>query len=153
MIMGSVISALKTKFAALPALSGVDIHVGLPVTGDDAPAIVLLAHDGDPESEAVPLVEYEWANIGGTSRYELGNLPCAVIAQTGDEGDMQGMYDRVQVLLQAMENALVTDMNTGGALSGLVMGATITTAQPRPRQNAAGACVIGPFTVIYRAQV
>jgi hypothetical protein len=153
MITGAVIAALRTKFAALPAMDGVEVHVALPVTADDADDLVLLGHDGDLDSEATATCEYEWANLACTSRYELGSIPCAVISQSGDEGDMQGRYDRVQVLLSAMENALVTDIHTGGALAGLVMGATITSGEPRPLQNQAGARVLAPFTVTYRAQV
>lgn len=153
MITGAVMAALRTKFAALPAMSGIEVYVGLPVTSDDPADLVLLGHDGDLDSESQVTVEYEWANIAGTSRYETGTVPCAVISQTGDEGDMLGRYSRVDVLLSAMENALVTDMNTGGALAGLVMGCTITAGQSRPIQNAAGAAVLAPFIFTYRAQV
>jgi hypothetical protein len=153
MITGAVMAALRTKFAALPELSGVEVYIALPLTADDAPDLVLIGHDGDLEGETTATVEYEWANLACTSRYEIGSIPCAVISQTGDEQDMQGRYDRVQVLLAAMENALVTDINTGGSLAGLVMGATITSGSPRPIQNQAGASVLAPFTVMYRAQV
>jgi hypothetical protein len=112
----------------------------------------MLSHDGELESDARPEVTYEWANIAGTSRYETGNIPCAVVSQSGDD-NMQARFDRVQVLLAAMENALVTDMNSGAALGGLVMGCTITAGMTRPLQNSAGAAVLGPFTITYRAQV
>jgi hypothetical protein len=152
MILGSVLAALKTKFAALPVLTGVEVYVGMPVTSDDPQDLVLLSHDGEWDSDAQPTVEYEWANIAGTSRYETGNIPCALISQSGDD-DMQARFDRVQVLLAAMENALVTDMNSGVALGGLVMGCTITSGQARQIQNEAGAAVLAPFVLTYRAQV
>jgi hypothetical protein len=153
MLLASVMSALRLKFAALPDLSGVDVYCALPVSSDDVAECVLIGHDGEFESDVTATTVYEWANLACTSRYELGTIPCAVLSQSGDEKDMQGRFDRVQVLLAAMENALVTDMNTGGALAGLVMGATITSAVPRSSQNQAGALVLSPFTITYRAQV
>jgi hypothetical protein len=148
MIAGSVVGALVTKFAGLPALTGVPVYTALPVTDAPDADLVLIGHDGRFDSETELQVEYEWANIGGTSRYELGTVPCAVICQSGDT-DMQARFDRAQVLLAAMENALVADLD----LSGLVMIAHITSGGPLPLQNEAGSGVLAPFVITYRAQV
>jgi hypothetical protein len=152
MIAGAVIAALVTKFAALPALAGVPVYAALPVTDAADPDFVVIGHDGRVDSETELTVTYEWANLNCTSRYELGEIPCALVTQSGDD-DMQARFDRFQILMQAMENALVTDMSTAGALSGLVMGVTITSGGPLPLQNEDGSGVIGPFVVSYRAQV
>jgi hypothetical protein len=152
MISGSVIAALRTKFEGLPALEGVPVFCALPVSAGDDRDLVLVGHDGEVDSENAATVEYEWANLACTSRYELGSIPCAVISQSGDD-DMQAKFNRAQLLLAAMENALVTDIATAGPLSGLVMIAHITSGTMRSLQNQAGACVLAPFTVTYRAQV
>lgn len=154
MITGQVIAALKARFETIPALSGIAVYIGLPTTDDETTDLVMLAHDGSTDDNA-PLTEvtYEPADIGGIYRYETGAIPGAVISQSGDEIDMQGRFDRVQVLLAAMENALVTDMRTSTALSGLVLGVWITSAQAEAIQNQAGVALRAPFTVTYRAQV
>jgi hypothetical protein len=148
MIAGSVIAALVAKFTGLPVMEGVPVYTALPVTDSADPDLVLVGHDGRLDSETELSVDYEWANIGGTSRYELGTIPCAVICQSGDDV-MQDRFDRAQVLLAAMENALVADLD----LSGLVMIAHITSGGPLPLQNEAGSGVLAPFIVTYRAQV
>lgn len=155
MIVAAVLGALQARFGTLPALTTpktVTVHIGLPMTADSVNDLVLLGHDGEEDSEVGVTVAYEWANIAGTSRYENGTIPGAIICQSGDT-DMLARFTRAAVLGAAMENALVSDMNSGTPLGGLVMGAMITLATPRSLQNQAGARVLQPFTVTYRAQV
>lgn len=148
MIAGSVVAALVTRFTTASASLGAVVYTALPVTAAPDEDVVLVGHDGDIDSDTSTTVEYEWANLAATSRYEIGSVPCAVISQSGDD-DMQARFAQAQLVLRALENSLVADLS----LSGLVMIAHITSGGLRPLQNQGGARVLCPFYVTYRAQV
>lgn len=146
--LDDVMSALVTTFTASSSLTGVDVRDGPPLDGVGDADFVLVGHDGTPDSNADMTVEQEWADLGCTSRYENGEVICAVVSQTGDT-DLQVRRDRAFTLLAACESALVADRTLGG----LVMSAQFVRGAARQFQNRNGSAVVAQFTVTYFAQV
>ncbi len=146
--LAAVGNSLIALFSGLPALAGVAVYNGSPVSSAADLDLVLVNDDGDPASDASSTFEQEWANLAATSRYERGTVVCAVISQSGDT-DLQDRQDRAEALLDACEAALHADVTLGG----LVMTAQISSGSARPIQNSAGSAVVAPFTISYFAQV
>jgi len=141
-------SSLVAIFAALPALSGVDVRDGPPLDGMGDADFVLVGHDATPDSSADMTVEQEWADLACTRRYETGEVICSALSQTGDT-DLQARRDRAFALLAACESAVLADLTLGG----VAMSAQFSRASARQFQNKNGSAVVVPFTVTYRAIV
>lgn len=146
--LDNVLTALVTTFTTAPALSEVAVFDGPPVTRDSLSDLVLVGHDGAPDSDAVATVEQSWVDMACTRREEFGEVPCVVLHQGGDT-DMGAARTRAFVLLAACESALLGDMTLGG----LVSSAQFARGIARQYQNSRGAAVVAPFVVTYRASV
>lgn len=146
--LAAIGDALVTLFTGLPALAGVAVYNGPPVSAAADLDMVLVNDDGDPESDASSTFEQEWANLAATSRYERGVVVCGVVSQSGGT-DLQVVLDRLASLLDACEAGLHADVTLGG----LVLSAQVTSGSARPIQNSGGAAVVAPFVIAYLAQV
>lgn len=146
--VATVADALIANWTALPGLTGVEVVDGprpeAPGPGD----LVVLGHNGDPESTAEVTVTQELASLDGSSRWETGVVPCCVVSQSGDT-DLSARRARAFALLAAIETSVRADLTLGG----LVLSAQITSAGARQLQNGAGSAVVVPFEITYFAQV
>lgn len=143
-----VISALSTRWSALPALAGVTVFTGPPVGDPSSGDYLFVGDDSDPESDTISTFEQEWVDMAHTRRAETGEIICAMVSDSGDTDILTRMM-RAFTLLSACEADLVADPTLGGvvAMAELVIG------QHRPIQNASGAASVVPFTVRYGADV
>lgn len=146
--IGGVLDQLAATFTALPALADVEVWEGPRPESPGAVDLVVIGHDGDPESNAEVTVTQEVANLAASSRYETGEVPCAVVSQIGD-ADLSVCRARAFTLLAAIETAVRADLT----LAGQVMSIQLTVAAARQVQNQAGSAVVVPFTLTYFAQV
>jgi hypothetical protein len=146
--LDDVMTALAALFAGLPALAGVVVSDGPPLDGMGSPDFVLVGDDGLPDSTAEITVEQEWADLACTRRHETGEVICSALSQTGDT-DMQARRDRAFALFAACEAAVLADQTLGG----VVLSSQLARAGARQFQNSAGAAVVVPFVVTYRAIV
>jgi hypothetical protein len=142
----AVVDALVAAFTA--ALPGVEVADGPPVEAPGVPDLVLVAHDQTPDGDSTITIEQEWADLAASSRYERGQIPCCVVAQTGDV-DIAGRRARAVQLLAACEAALRSDRTLGGS----VMTAQFASGAVHQIQNDEGSAVVGAFQITYMAQV
>lgn len=142
----AVVSALVTAFTA--ALPGTEVHDGRPVEAPGATEMVIVAHDATPDGNAVITIQQEPANLAGTSRYERGQIPCCVLAQTGDV-DIPERRARATQILGSCETALRADRT----LAGAVMTAEVVAGEVHQFSNKAGTAVVAQFQITYMAQV
>jgi hypothetical protein len=145
--LDDVMAGLAVIWRALPALAGVPVY-DMPVTASADPQLVLIGDDGDPQSDAVATYEQQWTDIACTARMETGEIPCAVIAQSGDT-DIEGRRAEASALMSAIGVSLVADQTLGG----LVMGSQLIRGSAKGIQNSAGSAVVAPFTIRYLATV
>lgn len=144
--LDDVMDALVSTFSDLPALDGVAVVDG-PQVGDVGESdLVLVGHDGEPDSNAVNTFEQSWTDLACTRREETGLVWCAAVSQSGDV-EMQPRRDRALALVAACEASLLADLTLGG----VVYSAQLAAGSARQLQNSGGAAVVAPFTVAYRA--
>lgn len=149
-VLPAVGGYLFTLFQSIPTFSAgrVAVYNGPSVSAAANRDVVVVNHDGDPESDAASTYEQEWADLAASSRYERGFVICGAIAQSGST-DPQARQDRVGELLAACSAAVHVDVTLGG----LVLTAQVQSGSTTPVQNQAGAAVRAPFVIAYFAQV
>lgn len=108
------IDALMAVFAAAPALDGVHVFDGPPVTGSPLKDVVFVGYDGDPEGDGGQAVEFsqEWSSIGQKAKDETFTVNCAVLAWRGSTA-VRPVRERAFALLAAVEDALRADPSLG----------------------------------------
>lgn len=146
--MDEVQAALVALWSALPALAGVPVYDGPPVSQAADLDQVLVGNDGDVDSDTMSDFSQEWVDLAQTRRVESGEIICAVVAQSGST-DLGVQRDRAFVLLAACEDSLRADQTLGGT----VFSALLTSGSAHPLQNSAGSAMIAPFTVQYRVHI
>jgi hypothetical protein len=143
--LDDVQAALVTAFAA--ALT-VPVYDEDPVTNEPDPQFVVVGDDWDPDSESASTFTQEWADLGCSSRYERGSIPCVVVASSGDT-DPSAVRQQAFALLAPIEAALRADRTLGG----LVMIAQLDSGAVRLAQTTQGPYVAAGFEITYMAQV
>jgi hypothetical protein len=148
--LNDVITTLVTRWTALATpggtLDGVLVFDGPPVTPASTMDLVIIGDDGGQDSGDQSTFEQGWVDLACTRREETGEVLCAAISSYGAT-DIRTRRDRVDVLLTACENDLRSDQTLGG----VVYSATFLRGNSTGMQNTAGAAVVTPFTVRYRA--
>lgn len=144
--LGSVIQQLKTSFQTV--LPTIDLYLGEPITSDVPLDFIMISSDGDPDSDSSADFEHVWHDLAHTRMREDGEIPCALVSQTGDD-DVSSTLTTGFATLQACVNALGNDPTLGG----LVMSIQVSTGSSRQIQNNRGTAVVIPFTVMYWAIV
>lgn len=144
--LGLVIQTLKTSFSTV--IPTIEIYLGEPITSDVPNDFVMLGSDGDPDSDATADFEHTWEDMAHTRMREDGEIPCALVSQTGDE-DVSGTMTAAFATLQACVNALGNDPT----LDGIVMDIQVSAGSSRQIQNDLGTAIVVPFTVTYWAIV
>lgn len=143
--VGAVIDALVTQFDAGTA---VKVYDGPPVD-TTAPADFVVIGCDDQFESTVPLTQ-AWAGLGANARDENGEIPCAVISQSG-ETNVKTHRDRCLTILAELEAAVVADPTLGGTVaSGWLLIASGSLSQA---QTANGSRASINFTVSYRARI
>lgn len=145
------VSALLAAYQQAPALSGVPIYDGPPVTSAVDPDLIIVGHDAttapDGGLQATALAGIylqDWADTT-TGREETGSVNCLIVSQTGDTSDLPGRRARVKVLLSAAEDAAAAAGAPHLTFDGTTDGRFIT------RQSAAGVAVLCAYRVAYSA--
>lgn len=148
--LNNVISALVDRWTALAVsggtLDGTLVFDGPPVTPASTMDLLIIGDDGGQDSGDQSTFEQVWVDLACTRREEYGEVLCSAISSYGGT-DVRSRRDRVDVLLTACENDLRSDQTLGG----VVYSATFIRAASTGMQNTAGAAVVTPFTVRYRA--
>ena len=144
--LGNVIQQMRTLFATV--IPTVNVYLGEPITSDVPLNFVMIGSDGDPESDLTADFQHTWVDMARTRMREEGEIPCALVSQTG-EVDVATTTTSAFATLQSCVNALGNDPT----LSGLVMSIQVTSGSDRQIQNNRGTAIIVPFTVNYWAHV
>lgn len=140
----AVIDALLATLRADPALAGVTISDGYPVTDDPLDEVVTVGFSWDPEDDRAAEVEQAYHELGTAARRdETLDVFCAVRVSDGG-GDMATARARCVVLLGAVESALRAAPALG--LADLLR-AEVTVGDYRQAQDADGAAALLRFTV------
>ena len=143
--VGAVIDALVTKFGTGTAAKVVD---GPPILSA-APADFVLVGANDEAESTVPITQ-AWAGLGAKARDETGEIPCAVVSQSGST-NIKTHRDRCLTILGELETALVADPTLSGAVASgwlLVSEGSLTQVQT---PNGARASI--NFSVFYKARL
>jgi len=140
--LGAVSLSLKTVFTS--ALSTIPVYMGEPITSDVPMLFVMVGSDGDPESDAESNFQHSWQDMGHTRMREDGEIPCALVSQTGSDLADSVIADAFTTL-QMCASALANDPT----LSGIIAGIWVTAGSERTILNSNGAGVVVPFTVNY----
>lgn len=90
----------------------------------DDPGNFVMVGVGDPNSDQPELAasgSLEWAGLGHKSSKEESRIHCAAVAWSGDVGNaaMAAVEATIDAGMSAIETALRTDPNLGGAVPGL----------------------------------
>lgn len=140
----AVIDALVATLAAAPALAGVVVSDGYPVTDDPLDEVVTVGFAWDPEDDRAAEVEQAYHELGTSARRdETLDVFCAARVLDGS-GDMGSARARCVALLGAVESALRADPSLGLAD---VLRIEVTFGDLRQTQDADGAAALVRFTV------
>lgn len=145
--VGAVIDALVTTFTAGTASEVLDG----PTVRSSAPGTFAIV-GGTLEESSVP-IQQDWAGLGKNSRNEDGQIPCAVVSQSGDSDPdaIKRHRDAALVLLAELEAAVVADPTLGGAVQAGWLH--VTSGDLQQSQNKNGSAVAIDITVSYRARL
>ena len=145
------VTTLLAAYQAAPALAGVPVYDGPPVTAAIDPDFLIVGHDattapdgGLAATALAGIYLQNWADLT-TGRDETGSVNCLIVSQTGDTTDLPGRRARVRVLLAAAEDAAATAGAPHLTFDGTTDGRFIT------RQSAAGVAVLCAYRVSYSA--
>ena len=145
-----VIDALVALFAAAPALTGVKVIDGPPVTGDPLHEAVYIGYDGDPDGDgqAVDFAQ-EWGAIGQKSKNETFTVTCAVVVWKGGTL-VRPIRARAFELLATVEDLLRGDPSLGMPPPTVVALAAGSCVQS---QRASGLEVRIPFQIAVQTRI
>ena len=145
--VGAVIDALVTTFSAGTSS---DVLDGPSVRSSAAGTFALVG--GTLEESSVP-IQQDWAGLGRNSRTEDGQIPCAVVSQSGDSDDqaIKRHRDAALALVAELEAAVAADPTLGGAVQAGWLH--ITSSDLVQSQNQNGSAVVITITVSYRARL
>lgn len=141
----SAITALCSLLSAAPALSGVSVHDGPPMTAETPEWIAVGFSPGEPT--AVELT-YEWAQIGAQRHEEHYDILCSLVTNSGDEG-MPARRARAI----ALRDAVAAVLTANPTLSGAVRIAHMSSAQLVQEETSQGASAGFTFRVSCQARV
>jgi hypothetical protein len=145
--MDDVLSALNDRLTAVE-LTTVMIFDGPPVGDFAAGDYIFLGDDADPDTDAESVFEQYWVDLAQTRREEMGEIPCAVVSDTGST-DIRVARAQAFSVFAVCESMLVADQT----LNGVVYTSELVSGSARPIQNERGSAVVVPFTIRYRAAV
>jgi hypothetical protein len=148
---GDAVTALAAAYTASVALAGVPVYDGDTVTARADQDFIITGHDGSIDNtgalaSVAPAgeVTQEWMSLAPPARDEKGSIHCVAVSQTGDAADIPGRRARVQVLLDACEDAATGAQDAAGIMFDGTIQATFVY-----RQNTQGCAVMCAFTVGY----
>lgn len=143
--VGAVIDALVTTFSTGTAA---EVYDGPPLVSTAPGTFVIVGANEEAESR-IPLTQ-DWAGLGRNSRNETGDIPCAIVSQSGDTV-IKMHRDAALALMAQLEAAVVADPTLGGAVQAGWLH--ITSGDLLQEQTPNGARVAIPITVSYRARL
>ena len=148
---GDAVTALIAAYAASAGLTGVTVYDGDTVTARADQDFIIVGHDGSIDSTGALAsiapagdVTQEWMSLAPPARDEKGQIRCVAASQTGEAADIPGRRARVQVLLDACEDAAIAAQDVAGIMFDGTTDATFIY-----RQNTQGCAVMCAFTVGY----
>jgi hypothetical protein len=145
--LSKVKARLRTDWAANSALATCNIiDDGIGITSSPSADLLLIGDDGDPNTEVSSSVESYYVDIAQTRRQENGEIPCAVIAQSGST-DQPYLEAHAFDLL----TAALASVDSDRTLGGLVYTVEVSEGATHSLVNNSGTAVIVPFTVRYWA--
>lgn len=143
-IVVNLINALRSS----QALAGVRVFDGPEIDQSFPGDAVIVGDDGGEGDDMVAgSVRNTYATVGAMRMYEEGTINCVLFSWTGGT-DIAARRVRAYELLSAVDTAIRTDT----ALSQSCLFAGLDSSTPTYRQTDAGAVVVIPFTVTYRAR-
>lgn len=145
----AAIDGLLALLAARPALAGVPLYDGPPLSETSTPHRIVVGYDGTDQSVDG---DQEWASSpyqAPTSRDERYVIRCLAEAWTGST-TLKSARDDAFTLLAEIEQAVRGDPTLGGAVLYAGLGGGITVQQP---QTDAGALCSVTFGVVCRARI
>lgn len=146
--MDDVTAALIALWTEQAGLTGVSVYDGPAVSASADRDLIMIGDDADPDSDVSSTFVQEWANFSHTRRSETGEIPCAVIAQSGSTA-LAARRTRAFELLAECELAVLADPTLGD----VTLAVEMISGSARPVQNSRGAAIIVPFTVRYWTQL
>lgn len=130
----SAIVALCSLLSAAPALSGVTVHDGPPMSAETSEWIAV----GFSPGEAVAVdATYEWAQIGAQRHEEHYDILCSLVTNSGDEG-MPARRTRAVALRDAVAAVLYANPTLSGAVRIAHMSAAQLVQEQTPQGASAG---------------
>lgn len=150
---GNAISALVAACQASTALAGVTIMDGPQPAMTAETDFIIVGHDGTYDSagalnnvtEAVTYTQaWAYEAVPAPVKQENGIIRCVAASWTGDSNDLPGRRARVQVLIDACEDAALN----AGDVGGIVFEGT-TEAKIMYRQSGQGVAVMAAFGTGY----
>ena len=142
---GAVIDALVTLARTTSAQA---VYDGPAVTSDVPSDFIVIGGTEDPDDEPSSF-DQSWNGLGARTKNESGEITCAVLVGSGDEG-VKVSRDRALVLLAQIEAAVRADPSLGGVLVG--GWAHVSGGRHVQRLNTQGLYVRVTFTVAYQTK-
>lgn len=148
-VIPALIDAMVADFGALPALSGVEVWDGLPMT--NAPGTYLFIGVDDPDVTKVSAAdaEQEWPHATAQSRNEDGAITLACESIDGS-GDLKACRDEVFRVVGVVLDRVRTTKTLG--VPG-VLWLNSTGLRLEQGQGDAGASALLTFRITYTARI
>jgi hypothetical protein len=146
--LGQVVQNLCSVWSALPALSGIPVYNGPPMSDQVVTTLVAVNDDADPDSTEESTVRWEWLDFAHTRRREDGEVIGVVIVSSGSL-DLAASENTCFEILGDCEQAIRSDPTIGG----VVQSSELVSGTAQTLQNANGSAIVVPFIVAYFAIV
>ncbi len=142
---GAVVDALVT---AIDATSVQHVFDGPPLTSESLTEYVIVGGTNDADDDAGEFAQ-TWAGLGAKAKDETGEVTCAVLVQTGDDG-VKAARDRALVIFGEIETAVRADPTLAVLVSGWL---NLSAGRVSQRRNANGLYARLVLTVSYKCRI
>ena len=148
MIFADLIDAMVTDFATLPALAGVTVTDGHPLTNDPGTHLFVGVDNPDDDNGVGASGTQSWP-LGTYSYHEdTGEIWLAVYADNGD-GAMKPARDAATAVMEAVQDRVHANLTMG--VPG-VQWLAFDSYSYRPMQTVEGAAVVLLFRITFSAR-
>ncbi len=142
---GAVIDALVTLAGTTSAEK---VYDGPAITAESLNDFMVIGGTEDPDDEPSSFTQ-DWNGLGARTKTEAGEITCAVLVGTGNDG-VKVARDRALAILGEVETAVRNDPSLGGVLSA--GWCHVSGGRHVQRLNAQGLYVRIVFTVSYQSK-
>lgn len=149
MIYADLIDAMVADFATLPALAGVTVTDGPPLSNDPGAYLFVGVDNPDTDSGIGASGTQTWPLATFTNREDTGEVWLAAYADNGT-GAMKDARDAATAVMEAVQDRVRTNLTLG--VQG-VLWLTFSDYSYRPMQTGNGAAVVLLFRIAYSARI